>query len=137
MIAVVSCFPSGSAGSTYGIGVRFTMFPLLRSKSLSPSGGFFALALMIGTRSDLVSRKSFLEKLLCGDFLIQPSASPSIFAESKILGLVLGELDSYVDVPRPNRQKLRIKEIHPQQTQRLECERGFDINLSFAGVGYE
>jgi hypothetical protein len=114
------------------------MFPLLRSKSLSPSGGFFALALMIGTRSDLVSRKSFLEKLLCGDFLIQPSASPSIFAEeSKILGLVLGELDSYVEVPRPNRQKLRIKEIHPQQTQCLECERGFDIKLSFAGVGYE
>ncbi len=85
------------------------MFPLSHSESLSPSGGFFTLMLMIDTRSNLVSRKSFLKKLLGGDFLIQPNASPDIFAESKILDLVLGELDSYVDVPRPNQRKLRIK----------------------------
>ena len=78
------------------------MFPLLHSESLSPSGRFFALELMIGTRSDLVSRKSFLKKLLEGDFLIQPNVLPNIFAESKILDLVLGKLASYVDVPQPN-----------------------------------
>ena len=102
LISVVSCFPLGSAGSTYGIGGRFAMFPLLHSESLSPSGRFFALELMIGTRSDLVSRKSFLKKLLEGDFLIQPNVLPNIFAESKILDLVLGKLASYVDVPQPN-----------------------------------
>jgi hypothetical protein len=57
---------------------------------------------MIGTRSDLVSKKRFLKELFGGDFLIHPSVPPEIFGESKILELVLGGLDSYVDVPRSN-----------------------------------
>jgi hypothetical protein len=42
---------------------------------------------MIGTSSDLVSSKSFLKKLLGGDFLTQPNASPDILAVSVILDL--------------------------------------------------
>jgi hypothetical protein len=106
------------------------MFPLLHSKSLSPSGGFFALALMIGIRNLLVSKKSLLKELLGGDFSIHRSASPNIFAESKILDLVLHRLDSYVNIPRLNQQKLQIKEICPHQMQRLEGERGFVNTVS-------
>jgi hypothetical protein len=55
---------------------------------------------MIGMRGNLVSKKSFLKELLGGDFLIHPSTSLDIFAESKILNLVLGGLDSYLGLPR-------------------------------------
>jgi hypothetical protein len=72
-------------GSIHGVSPSHSEF-------LSPSGGFFVLALMIGMRSDLVSRKSFLKKLLGRDFLIQPNALPNIFAESKILTLFLMNL---------------------------------------------
>ena len=66
---------------------------------MSPSAGLSALALMIGTRSDLVSRKICLKVLLRGNLLVQSSVSPDIFAVSKILDLVRTCLDSYVDAP--------------------------------------
>ncbi len=52
---------------------------------------------MIGTRSDLVSRKSCLKVLLGGDILTQLSVLPNIFTVSKILDLVSSWLDSYID----------------------------------------
>ena len=89
------------------------MFPLSHSDSLSLFGGFFAFALMIGRRSDLVSKKSFLKRLLGGDFSIHPNELPNIFAKSKILELNLGGLDSYMEVPKPNRWKLQTDENLP------------------------
>ena len=71
----------------------------MHSESLSPSAGLFAFTLMIGTRSNLVCRKSCLKVLLGGDLLIQSSVSTNIFAVSKILDLVSSWLDSYVDAP--------------------------------------
>ena len=64
-----------------------TMFLLSHSESLSPSGRFFAFALMIGMRSDLVSRKNLLKLLFGGDFLIQSNVLLDILAVSKILNL--------------------------------------------------
>ena len=75
-------------GATYGIGGRLVMAPRLHSESLSSSAGLFEFPLMIGMRSNLVSRKSRLNVLLGGDLLIQSSASPDIVAVSKILILV-------------------------------------------------
>jgi hypothetical protein len=63
------------------------MFSLLHSESLSPYGGLFAFALMIGTSSDLVSRKSILKQLLGRDFLTQFNTLPDILVVSKILDL--------------------------------------------------
>jgi hypothetical protein len=75
------------------------MVPCLHFESLSPSAGLFALALMIGTRSNLISKKRCLNVLLGSNFLIQSSALPDIFAVSKILNLLSSWLDFYVDAP--------------------------------------
>jgi hypothetical protein len=75
------------------------MAPRSHSESLSPSAGLFVFPLMIGMRSNLISRKSCLNVLLGGDLLIQSSASPNIFAVSEILNLVSSWLDSYIDAP--------------------------------------
>ncbi len=85
---------------------------------------------MIGTSSVLVSKNSRLNILLGGLLLIQASASPAIFAVSKILNLV--DLE-----PTPTRRprdwtdgSLESTENRLLQTQRSEGERGFDIKVS-------
>ena len=59
----------------------------LHSESLSPSSMLFAFALMIGTISDLVSKKDCLKLLFGGDIRIQSSVSLEILMESKILDI--------------------------------------------------
>jgi hypothetical protein len=68
------------------------MAPRSHSESLSPSAGLFAFPVMIGLRRNLVSRKSHLNELLGGEFLIHLSASPNIFAVSEILDLEVLDL---------------------------------------------
>ena len=115
------------------------MAPRSYSKSLSPFAGLFAFPLMIGMRSDLVSRKSCLNELLWGDFLIHLSASPDIFALREILDLVSSWLDSCKLLTRllyrrPCNQtngSCELKEICLLQMQRSEGERGFVNKVSW------
>ena len=92
-------------------------------------------------RSNLVSRKSCLNELLGGNFLINLSASPNIFAVSEILDLVSSWLfDSckfltWLLHRGPHNWangSHKLKEIHLLQTQRLEGERGFVNKVSWA-----
>ncbi len=120
------------------LGGQFMMFPLSHSKSLSPSGGFFALVLMISTRSDLVSRKSFLKKLLGRDFLIQPNVSPYIFAESKIWTLFLVNLNpTWTFHDRTNRScELKNFSHSKRNAQKVSLVLISKCPELFAGVGY-
>jgi hypothetical protein len=116
------------------------MFPCLYSESLSPSAGLFALALMIGTRSNLISRKSCLKALLGGNLLIQSSVSPDIFAVSKIFDLVSSWVDSYVDTPTiepaevVNQRKIAYCK---RNTRKVSVVLLRKCPEPFAGIGYD